>query len=332
MAFWIPFAVNPLEQRRDGMACMAVGRLRPGVSVQQARGELEGIAGRLAEQFPETNAGRGVRVVPVSDYVLGRAGNALVIGLIATGLVVLIACANLANLLLARSAGRAREIGIRLAMGASRSRLVRQGLTETLLLALAGGALGVVFAAASRGVLVRLAPAGLPGLDRVQMDPAVLGFAVGLSALAGLVVGVGPAWRSSRLDPQTALAGARGSIGVSRGRTRHLLVVSEVALSVLLTVGAGLLVKSFTRLLAVDPAIVPGASSRPSSCCRIRDIRTSRCGSTFSASCSTKCRLCRVWRRPEWWPQSPYPAASQPCPFASKARNWRPARPSQWPR
>ena len=252
MAYWIPAAVDARAQKRDGMNCGAIARLRPGVTLRQARADLDGIAARLGGEFPRTNGERGVRMTLLREALQGRARPGLSIVLLATGMVVLIACANVASMLLARSAARAREIAIRLALGAGRGRLVRQWTTETLLLALLGGALGLELASVSRAFLVSLAPPDLPGIENVRIDLAVMAFAAGVSLLAGLIFGVGPGWRASRMDPQAALRGGRGSLGPGRGWSRDLLVTGEVALAVLLTVGAGLTIKSFAKLMAVD--------------------------------------------------------------------------------
>jgi putative ABC transport system permease protein len=252
MAYWIPAAADARAQRRDGVNCGAIGRLRPGVTLQQARADLDGIAARLAAEFPETNQFRGVSVSSLQETLQGKARPTLLIVLLATGMVVLIACANVASMLLARSTSRARETAIRLALGAGRSRLVRQWTTETLLIAFAGGALGLELAHLSRGFLVSLAPPDLPGIGNVRIDLLVLAFAAGVSLLAGLIFGVAPGWHAARTDPQTALRAGRGSVGPGRGRTRDLLVMVEVALAVLLTVAAGLMVKSFVKLMMVD--------------------------------------------------------------------------------
>ena len=252
MAYWIPAAVEARTQKRDGMSCDAIGRLRPGVTLQQARADLDGIAARLAAEFPQTNADRGVRIMTLPEAVQGRARPILLMVLLATGLVVLIACANVASMLLARSTARARETAICLALGAGRGRLVRQWTTETLLLALIGGALGLELASMSRGFLVSLAPPDLPGIENVRIDLAVLAFTAGVSLLAGLIFGVAPGWHASRTDPQAALRSGRGSVGPARRWSRDLLVTGEVALAVLLTVAAGLMIESFGKLMAVD--------------------------------------------------------------------------------
>ncbi len=252
MAYWIPAAVDVLAQKRDGMNCSAIARLRPGITLQQARADLDGIAARLGGEFPRTNADRGVRIASLAQNLQRRAPPTVLINQLATPMVVLIACANVASMLLARSTARARETAIRLALGASRLRLVRQCTTETLLIDQMAGAQGMELANQSRAFLVSLAPPDLPGIDHVRIDFAVLAFTAGVSLLAGLIFGVAPGWHASRTDPQTALRGGRGSVGPSRGFGRDLLVVAEVALAVLLTVCAGLMLKSFAKLMAVD--------------------------------------------------------------------------------
>ena len=257
LQFWLPLTGNPLKAPRNGMTAITVGRLRPGVTAEQAHAEIGAIAARLATEFPQSNGGRGAKVTSLADAVLGNSRRAMWTVLVATGLVVLIACANIANLLLARSAGRSREMAVRVALGAGAGQLARQSVAEALVLAGAGAALGVALAWASRGALVGLAPADLPGLANARIDPVVLAFAALVSLAAAAIFGVAPAWRAARTDPQRALAGTRGSVGPSRGRGRDVLVVAEVALSVLLTISAGLLIKSFTRLLSVDPGYKP---------------------------------------------------------------------------
>ena len=257
MAFWIPAGLDALAQKRTGMTCFAIARLRPADTLLQARADLDGIAARLAGEFPRTNADRGVQITSLAEDLQGSARPTLSIILLATGMVVLIACANVASMLLARSTARARETAVRLALGASRMRLVRQWTTETLLLALLGGALGLELANLSRAFLVSLAPPDLPGIDHVRIDFAVLAFTASVSLVAGLIFGVAPGWHASRTDPQAALRGGRGSVGPVRGRGRDLLVVAEVALAVLLTVSAGLMLKSFAKLMAVGQGYRP---------------------------------------------------------------------------
>jgi putative ABC transport system permease protein len=257
MAFWIPLGMDLRSEGRERYSGMVVARLGRGVTLARAQAEMEGIAGRLSRQYPATNADRGVRVIRLADDVVGPARAGMLIVLAATGLVVLIGCANIAGLLLVRAAARSRETAIRLALGASRGRLVRQWTTEALLIAALGGAAGVLLAAASRRFVLSLAPPDLPDLETVRINGLVLAFTAVVSTLAGLLFGVAPAWQSARSNPQTALAGGRGSLGPRRG-WGGLLVAGEVALAVLLTIGAGLLMKSFARLLAVDLGYRPG--------------------------------------------------------------------------
>lgn len=255
MAYWIPFGVDALRQSRDGVRCLVVGRLRPGVSLAQAQADLDAVAARIERESPQTNTGVGVRVIPFAHHVMGRARPAMLIMFGAVGLLVLLACANIANLLLARAMGRRRETGIRLALGADRRRLLRQWITESLLLSAAGGGVGLLLAAASQRFLIRLAPQDIPRLAETRLDGAVLAFTVGLSVLAGLAFGAFPAWLAAGTDPQEALSegGARSTTGLGRSRARDLLIAGEVSVSVLLAIGAGLLMKSLVRLLNVDP-------------------------------------------------------------------------------
>lgn len=259
MAFWIPLGVDPLRESRDGKRCLVVGRLEPDVSVAQAQADLDAVAARIERESPGTNTGVGVRVVPFAHHVMGRARPAVLIMLGAVGLLVLLACANIANLMLARATSRHRESAIRLALGANRRRLLRQWIIESLLLAIAGGGAGLLLAAAGLPFLIHLAPQDVPRLGETRLDGAVLAFTVGLSLLAGFLFGVFPAWLAAGTDPQAALAegGARGTAGPGRSRARDLLIVVEAAASVLLTIGAGLLVKSFIRLLNEDPGFRP---------------------------------------------------------------------------
>jgi putative ABC transport system permease protein len=257
MQFWIALLANPARAARDGVTAITIGRLRPGVTTEQAHADISGIAARLAGEFPLTNGGRGVKVTSLYDAVLGKSQGAMWTVLLATGLVVLIACANIANLLLARSASRGRETAVRVALGAGAGQLALQSFAEALVLAGAGAVIGVALAWASRGLLIGLAPEDLPGLANARIDPVVLAFAALVSLAAAAILGVAPAWRAARTDPARALAGARGSVGPARGRGRDVLVVAEVALAVLLTISAGLLIKSFSRLLAVDPGYKP---------------------------------------------------------------------------
>ena len=253
---WVPLQMEAGKESRDNRSYDVVGRLREGVTLGAARAELAAVSARLADAHPVTNAGWGVELDSLKDEMVGQLKTTLYLLLAAVGLVLLIACANVANLLLARAAGRRREVALRVALGAGRLRIARQILTESLLLALVGGALGACLSVWLTDLLVALAPENTPRLGEVSADARVLLFAVGAALLTGLAFGLAPALQASRYDLNESLReGGRGS--ARRGRLRSALVVAEVALSLLLLAGAGLLVKSFARLQQVDPGFDP---------------------------------------------------------------------------
>jgi putative ABC transport system permease protein len=236
-----------------------IGRIRAGVTREAAEDELRAIAKRLEEAYPEDNRGRGVTLVGLQEYFIEDIRPGLLVLLTAVGLILLIACANIANLLLARGAARQREVALRSALGASRLRLLRQLLTETLLLALAGGAAGLLLAQWGVDALVALNPGELPTAQKIGLDGRVLGFSLGLSALTGVVFGLVPALQLSKTDVTRALKeGSRGGgEGRQRARLRGAFVVAQVALSLVLLVSAGLLLNSFYRLLSASPGFDP---------------------------------------------------------------------------
>jgi predicted permease len=237
----------------------AMGRMKPGVTVEQTQADLSTVARQLEQAYPETNKGWGATVVPVLDQTVGALRGPLLVLLAGVAFVLLIATVNVANLVLARSIARQKELATRVALGAGRRRLVQQALTEGLVLALAGGTAGLFLARWGIQALVALAPPDLPRLDEVTADGAVLGVAALATLATGMLVGLLPALTASRVSPQSALQdNARGAIGSRfRHRTRAALVVAEVALAVTLTIGAGLLLRSFSSLLAVDPGFKP---------------------------------------------------------------------------
>ncbi|HEX8336405.1 MAG TPA: ABC transporter permease, partial [Pyrinomonadaceae bacterium] len=236
-----------------------VGRLRAGVTREAAEGELRAIAGRLEEAYPDENRGRGVEVVGLHEQTVEDVRPALLLLLCAVGLILLIACANIANLLLARGAARQREVALRSALGASRWRLLRQFLTETLLLGLMGGVAGLLLAQWGVDALLALNPGDLPTTQKIGIDGRVLAFSLGLSVLTGLFFGIAPALQLSKADVAGGLkeGGRGGGEGRQRVRLRGAFVVLQVAFSLVLLVGAGLLLNSFYRLLRVSPGFDP---------------------------------------------------------------------------
>ena len=242
------------DESRSAHNYRAVGRLAPGVSVAQAHAEMTGIAKRLTEQFPTSNADKGAVVVPLQDVVVGDTRQTLLVLLGAVSFVLLIACANVANLLLARAAGRGRELVVRAAVGAGRTRLIGQMLTESAVLAIVAGAGGVVVARWSVAALLALAPPDLPRLDEVTVDLTALGFALAVSLAASVIFGLAPAWHVSRVDLADGLrqSGKGSALGASSGWARKGFVVAEIALAVALVMGAGLLGRSLIALASVD--------------------------------------------------------------------------------
>jgi putative ABC transport system permease protein len=255
-----PMAFTAQQAQQHGSHFLgAIGRLKPGVTLEQARSEMSAIADRLAEQYPDTNAGWNVKMTPMLDYAVGSIKPALLVLLGAVAFVLLIACANVANLLLARAAARQKEIAIRTALGAGRWRIVRQLLTESVLLSVIGGAAGLLLAVWGTDLLLALAPEDLPRVKDVSLDGRVLAFTAGITLLTGLSFGLVPALHASRPNLNETLKDAgRGSTeGGRRQMIRSTLVVVEVAMALVLLVGAGLMIKSFLRLQNVDPGFNP---------------------------------------------------------------------------
>jgi putative ABC transport system permease protein len=257
---WVPLTVPP-EARADRLlhSLRVVARLKPGVTVERAEAEASAIVAELVAEHPSDNEGLGVSVLTMRENQVGELRPALLVLLGAVGVVLLIACANIANLMLSRAAVREREFAVRAALGASRARIVRQLLTESLLLSALGGLVGLMLAAAATRLLVAFSPAGIPRLNEIGLDVPVLVFTNLVTFATGLLFGLAPALHASKPDLYGAIKeGARGaSSGSGQHRLRSLLVVSEVVLVFVLLIAAGLLLKSFGRLLAVAPGFDP---------------------------------------------------------------------------
>ena len=242
------------NESRSAHNYRVVAKLASGVSVAQAQGEMTGITARLTEQYPQSNADKGAAVVPLQDVVVGDTRQTLFVLLAAVAFVLLIACANVANLLLARAAARGRELVVRAAVGAGRMRLIRQMLTESAVLALVSGVGGVIIARWGVMALLAFAPPDLPRLDEVTVDVIALAFALGISVLASFIFGLAPAWHVSRVDLADGLrqSGKGSALGARSGWARKAFVVAEIALAVALVMGAGLLGRSLVALANVD--------------------------------------------------------------------------------
>ncbi len=256
---WIPLVQDPLfgswMDRRGGHWLRVTGRLKPGVSMTQAQAELDAISARLAKAFPAENDGWSIRMVPLQQMIVGNAKYPLLVLLGAVGLVLLIACANIANLLLTRATSRAREIAVRTTLGAGRARIVRQLLSETAVLGLLGGVTGIGLAYWGVQGLSLLLPASLPQVNTIRVDNVVLGFALLLSAVASCVFGLAPALFAANSNLQTSLreGGARSGETGNRRRARSFLAAGEIALAMVLLLAAGLLLRSFAKLMSVSP-------------------------------------------------------------------------------
>ena len=241
------------RDRRTGMGMDAVGRLKAGVTFEQAKGDMDALGRHLAEEYPEADKDTGITLIPLRQNVVGDIQPFLVVLLAAVGFVLLIACVNVANLLLVRSTGRTHEFAIRAALGANRSRVVRQLLTESLLLGLAGGGLGLLLASWGTQAALKVLPEALPRAEEVHLDGRVLLFTLAASVLAGILFGLAPALRASRADLHGTLKeGGRGLSG-ARHRAQSVFVVVEMALALILLAGAGLMIRSLAKLWRIDP-------------------------------------------------------------------------------
>ena len=255
---WVPLVPQANQTNRGTHWLQVLGRLKPGVTIDQAREQMITIAARLEQQYPDEQARRSVRLLPLQEETVRNVRPALLLMLGAVAFVLLIACTNVANLLLARTSGRGREIAIRSALGAGRGTLIRQFLTESVLLSALGGALGLVLAKWGLDILVALAASSLPRAHEVGLDGKVLGFTLLLSMVTGVVFGLAPAIQASKTDVQQALKeGGSAGGGYGRNWLRSLLVVTEITAALVLLVGAGLLIRSFARLQDTDAGLRP---------------------------------------------------------------------------
>ncbi|HLQ78170.1 MAG TPA: ABC transporter permease, partial [Terriglobia bacterium] len=244
---------NLLTTRSAGLGINGIGRLKSGVTIEQARADMSTVTNNLAAAFPDANKGTGAKLIPLKQWMIGNVGSILGILLASVGFVLLIACVNVANLLLARSTGRTREFAVRAALGASQRRVVRQLLTESLLLAFASGTLGLILAALGTRAALSILPAALPRAEDIGVDTRVLLFTLAISLLAGVLFGLVPALKMSKPNVQETLK--EGGRGVSGGRHRMqgILVVAELAMALVLLAGSGLMIRSLARLWRIDP-------------------------------------------------------------------------------
>ncbi len=256
---WVPLTFTAEERAIRGIHDFRVlARLKPAASVAGARAQMDAISARLAEQYPADNKGWGATVIPLHEDLVGDVRPALLVLLGAVGFVLLIACANVANLVLARTLGRRKELAVRAALGASRGRIVRQIFAETTLLALLGGAAGLAVAGFGVKLIVAVLAGEMPRADEIRMGGAVLAFTFGISLVTGALAGILPALRLTHANPNEALKqGGRADADAGSPALRHSLVVAEVALALVLMFGAGLLVRSLGRLRGVDPGFNP---------------------------------------------------------------------------
>src|ERR1700704_209589 len=248
---------NLLASRGAGLGINGIGRLKPGVTIEQARADMATVTNNLAMAFPDVDKGKSAKLIPFKQWIVGDIASLLLVLLASVGFVLLIACVNVANLLLARSIGRTREFAIRSALGASQRRMVRQLLTESILLAFAGGALGLLLAAWGTRAALGVLPAALPRAEEIGLDPRVLFFTLAISLVAGILFGLTPALKTSPSRLQDSLKeGGRGLSG-NKHRVQGIFVAAEMAMALVLLAGAGLMIRSLTRLWGVDPGFNP---------------------------------------------------------------------------
>lgn len=276
------FPTNDWAHERDAHFISVVARLKPGVTLAQAQSDMAGIASRLERDFPKTNSGLGSNVISLHTQIVGNVKTLLAVLLGAVALVLIIACTNVASLLLARATKRDREFAIRRAVGAGRWRLVRQLLTESVVLSLAGGLAGLALAIWTVNLFIKLSPGDIPRLNEASVDLRLLCFAFAVSFLTGIAFGLWPAWHATggSLNQSLKEAGSKSSEGKQRRRSRNVLIITELALAQVMLVGAGLLIMSYVRVSQIDPGfrsenvlsakIAPAASKYPDTRSRIQ--------------------------------------------------------------
>lgn len=256
---WAPFPIDAAAERRDNRYLGVITRLKPGATIVQAQAQMDTINQRLGQAYGETNSGWNVKLASLRERLVGAMRSSLLMLLGAVAFVLLIACANVANLLLARATVRQKEIAVRTALGASRWRIIRQLLTESVLLSLIGGGVGLLLGIWLTKLLIAVSPPNSPRFDEIRPDARVFAFTLALTLITGLIFGLAPALQGSRIDLNERLkeGGRSGGSSASHNRMRGLMMVSEIALSFLLLVGAGLLIRSFMRLREVSPGFNP---------------------------------------------------------------------------
>ncbi len=312
---WVPLALGPTDpQERGNHGLNALGRLRPGVSLPQAQAEIDTITRGFLQQYPTSyDTAFGLTLVPAPLEVFGDVRPALLVLLLAVGAVLLIACANVANLLLARSEGRQKELALRLALGAGRHRIVRQLLTESMLLALVGGVAGVALAYGLTQALVALDPLKIPRVQDIALDGRVLAFTAAVSLATGLLFGIAPALQSARTDLQSVLKEGGRDSHVATGWLRRVLVIGEVAASVVLVAAALLLARSFARLLDVNAGFNPA---------HVLTLRTSLPSATYTDAAAMVKAYTEVGRRLRESPGVLAAGAVTGLPLASTRGDW----------
>jgi len=247
---------NLLTTRTAGLGINGIGRLKPGVTIEQARADMSTVTNNLAAAFPDANKGTGAKLIPLKQWMVGD-GSLLLLLLASVGFVLLIACVNVANLLLARSTGRTREFAVRAALGASRRRVVRQLLTESLLLAGISGTLGLLLAAWGTRAALSILPAALPRAEDIGLDTRVLLFTLAISLMAGVLFGLVPALKMSKPNVQETLKEGGRSLSGGRHRMQGVFVVAELAMALVLLAGSGLMIRTLARLWSIDPGFNP---------------------------------------------------------------------------